>query len=128
VPVVVPALAHELQERPLAREDVHRVVVEVVEPEEPVAVVEEARHDPLFEHLAGELVAVVLAGPGGLLAVDEIELVEDGDGETVHKDRAERRTWLEARDYRVVRMGVADVERDLAGELERLEASLLAQR
>ena len=39
-------------------------------------------------------------------------------------DRAARRAWLEARDYRVINMRVADVERDLATELERLEASL----
>ena len=41
---------------------------------------------------------------------------------------AGRRTWLEARDYRVVEMGVADVERDLETELGRLEASVLEQR
>ena len=35
-----------------------------------------------------------------------------------------RKAWLEARDYRVVSMRVADVEGDLASELERLEASL----
>ena len=35
-----------------------------------------------------------------------------------------RRAWLEARDYRVVDMQVADVERDLDGELARLETGL----
>ena len=32
--------------------------------------------------------------------------------------------WLEARDYRVIEMRVADVERDLAAELVRLEGML----
>jgi tRNA/rRNA methyltransferase len=57
-----------------------------------------------------------------------IELENPDESEAIISDRAARQAWLEARDYRVVRMGVADVERDLAGELERLEASLLAQR
>jgi hypothetical protein len=41
-----------------------------------------------------------------------------------HRTRAKRRAWLEARDYRVVDLHVADVERDLDGELARLEGSL----
>ena len=39
-------------------------------------------------------------------------------------DRAGRKTWLEARDYRVIEMRVADVEADLAAELERLEKTV----
>src|SRR6266481_5004373 len=54
-----------------------------------------------------------------------IELENPDESEAIVSDRAARRAWLEARDYRVVRMRVADVERDLAGELERLEARLL---
>ena len=42
------------------------------------------------------------------------------------RDRAERRTWLEARDYRVLDMVVTDVERDLAAELDRLSQLLSA--
>ncbi len=38
------------------------------------------------------------------------------------------RAWLEARDYRVIEMRVADVERDLAAELVRLETMLLEHR
>jgi tRNA/rRNA methyltransferase len=57
-----------------------------------------------------------------------IELENPDESEAITSDRAARQAWLEARDYRVVRMRVADVERDLAGELERLEASLLEQR
>jgi tRNA/rRNA methyltransferase len=40
------------------------------------------------------------------------------------KDRAERGAWLEARGYQVVKMAVADVERDLASELDRLASFL----
>ena len=43
-------------------------------------------------------------------------------------DRAGRRTWLEARDYGVIEIDVADVERDLATELDRLEARVLDRR
>jgi tRNA/rRNA methyltransferase len=53
-----------------------------------------------------------------------IELENPGESEAIVADRAARRAWLEARDYRVINMRVADVERDLATELERLEASL----
>ena len=47
------------------------------------------------------------------------------ESEAIVADRAGRKAWLEARDYRVIEMRVGDVERDLAAELERLEASLL---
>src|SRR5205807_1875483 len=53
-----------------------------------------------------------------------IELVNANESEAIRSDRAARQAWLEARDYKVVAMTVADVERDLAKELERLEASL----
>jgi tRNA/rRNA methyltransferase len=57
-----------------------------------------------------------------------IELVNAGESDAIVADRAGRRTWLEARDYRVVEMAVADVEGDLATELDRLETSLLESR
>ncbi|WP_375789094.1 TrmJ/YjtD family RNA methyltransferase [Bradyrhizobium sp. Pha-3] len=53
-----------------------------------------------------------------------IELANPNESEAIVADRAKRRAWLEARDYRVVDMQVADVERDLDGELARLEGSL----
>jgi tRNA/rRNA methyltransferase len=53
-----------------------------------------------------------------------IELTNPGETDMIMKDRAERRSWLEDRDYRVVDIAAADVERDLATELDRL-ASLL---
>jgi tRNA/rRNA methyltransferase len=39
-------------------------------------------------------------------------------------DRASRRAWLEARDYRVIEMRAADVERDLDAELARLQGMM----
>src|ERR1700690_1957027 len=42
-----------------------------------------------------------------------IELVNPDESDAIGADRAGRRTWLEARDYRVVDMQSADVERDL---------------
>src|SRR5215468_8537458 len=50
-----------------------------------------------------------------------IELVNPGESDTILADRAARRAWLQARDYRVIEMAAADVERDLAAELERLQ-------
>ncbi|RZN10220.1 RNA methyltransferase, partial [Bradyrhizobium genosp. SA-3] len=55
-----------------------------------------------------------------------IELVNPGEGETIAADRASRRVWLEARDYRVLEIRAADVERDLEAELVRL-AGMMAQ-
>src|SRR6267154_38418 len=57
-----------------------------------------------------------------------IELINANETEVIAKDRAARQAWLEARDYRVINMQVADVERDLARELDRLESSLLEHR
>ncbi|MCC8957798.1 endonuclease domain-containing protein, partial [Bradyrhizobium sp. Pear77] len=57
-----------------------------------------------------------------------IELVNAGESDAIGTDRAKRRAWLEARDYRVVDVQVADVERDLDGELARLEGSLQQER
>src|ERR1700723_1750774 len=55
-----------------------------------------------------------------------IELTNPGESEAIVKDRAERQTWLEARDYRVLQIAVTDVERDLEAELERLQQLLPA--
>ena len=57
-----------------------------------------------------------------------IELENPGETEAIVSDRAARQAWLEARDYKVVHMRVADVERDLEVELARLEASLRGDR
>src|SRR5712675_691187 len=53
-----------------------------------------------------------------------IELENPEETEVIVSDRAAREAWLEARDYTVVAIDVADVERDLAKELARLEACL----
>jgi tRNA/rRNA methyltransferase len=53
-----------------------------------------------------------------------VELVNASESDAIVKDRAMRRAWLEARGYRVIDFAVAEVEADLAGELDRL-ASLL---
>ena len=53
-----------------------------------------------------------------------IELETPGETEAIVADRATRQAWLEARDYKVVHMRVADVERDLEGELKRLDEAL----
>jgi tRNA/rRNA methyltransferase len=49
-----------------------------------------------------------------------IEIVNADEGEAIVRERAARREWLEARGYRVVSMRAANIERDLAPELERL--------
>ncbi len=50
-----------------------------------------------------------------------IELINDGETETIARDREVRRSWLEQRGYRVIEMNVGEVERDLEKELTRLE-------
>ncbi|TPQ33358.1 RNA methyltransferase [Bradyrhizobium guangdongense] len=51
-----------------------------------------------------------------------VELVNAGESETIAADRAARREWLQARDYRVIEMPAADIEIDLEGQLARLVA------
>src|SRR6516164_745470 len=53
-----------------------------------------------------------------------IELVNEGETETIAADRTGRRAWLESRNYRVIDMTVGDIEADLNSALARLEASL----
>jgi tRNA/rRNA methyltransferase len=53
-----------------------------------------------------------------------IELENPGETEAIVADRATRQAWLEARDYKVVHMRVADVEGDLEAELVRLDEAL----
>src|SRR3981189_3048091 len=57
-----------------------------------------------------------------------IELINPDESEVIAKDRAGRQAWLEARGYRVINMPVADVEGDLAKELDRLEAGFVERR
>jgi len=53
-----------------------------------------------------------------------IELINPDETDVIVRDRATRQAWLEARDYRVVAMAAADIEGDLAAQLDQLEASL----
>jgi tRNA/rRNA methyltransferase len=53
-----------------------------------------------------------------------IELVNPDETETIVADRAARKAWLEQRDYRVVSIKTADVEANLAAELDRLQQNL----
>jgi tRNA/rRNA methyltransferase len=57
-----------------------------------------------------------------------IELINADETDVIARDRAARQAWLEARDYRVITMHVADVEGDLAAQLDRLEAGVLEKR
>jgi tRNA/rRNA methyltransferase len=57
-----------------------------------------------------------------------IELINADETEVIAKDREGRQQWLEARGYRVINMKVADVEADLAAQLDRLESGVLAGR
>ena len=54
-----------------------------------------------------------------------IELINPDETEVIGKDRAARQAWLEARGYRVVHMQVADVENDVAAELDRLASAIV---
>src|SRR6201747_1955367 len=57
-----------------------------------------------------------------------IELINPDETDVIAGDRASRQAWLEARGYRVVDIDVADVEGDLAKELDRLEAGFVERR
>jgi tRNA/rRNA methyltransferase len=57
-----------------------------------------------------------------------IELINPDETDVIAKDRAARQEWLQARGYRVIHMPVANVEGNLAAELDRLEAGLLEPR
>jgi tRNA/rRNA methyltransferase len=49
-----------------------------------------------------------------------IELVNADESEAIAQDRAARKAWLEARGYRVCVLSAAEIERDVAGQLDRL--------
>jgi tRNA/rRNA methyltransferase len=53
-----------------------------------------------------------------------IELVNADETEAIVTDRAARRQWLEARDYRVVELSSAQIESDLAAAMGRIEQCL----
>jgi tRNA/rRNA methyltransferase len=53
-----------------------------------------------------------------------IDLLPDGESPVAAKARAEKLSWLAARDYRVVTCQAAAVEHDLAGVLEQIAAAI----
>jgi tRNA/rRNA methyltransferase len=53
-----------------------------------------------------------------------IELLPDDESAAAEKARIERRTWLAARDYRVVDVAMGEVEADVAKVLDSLSAGL----
>lgn len=55
-----------------------------------------------------------------------IELVNADETDVIVTDRAARQAWLAARDYRVISVMAADIERDLAAVLDRLAAAVTA--
>jgi tRNA/rRNA methyltransferase len=55
-----------------------------------------------------------------------IEIEQPDESETIGKDRAARRVWLEARAYRVFQLRAQDIETDLPGSLDRLESVMAA--
>jgi tRNA/rRNA methyltransferase len=57
-----------------------------------------------------------------------IELINPDETEMIAHDRATRRAWLEARGYGVITIAVADIESNLAAELDRLEARVAERR
>jgi tRNA/rRNA methyltransferase len=57
-----------------------------------------------------------------------IELINPDETDVIATDRAVRQEWLRARGYRVIDMAAANVEGNLAAELDRLEAGLLERR
>jgi tRNA/rRNA methyltransferase len=57
-----------------------------------------------------------------------IELINPDETGTITGERAARQAWLEARGYRVIGIKVADIEADLASQLDWLETGLMEQR
>ena len=53
-----------------------------------------------------------------------IELVNAHESDAIRADRAARSDWLRARDYQVIEMRAADVEHDIAPQLDRLRAMI----
>lgn len=73
------------------------------------------RHEPVGRHIPD-----IVSFPLRLI----IELVPADENETARAARAERRAWLEEREYRVLDIPVADIEADLSAVLGRLEAEI----
>ena len=90
---------------------------EVLTPEEWTAA-----SDDIVIYLAGATAEELLQGHEYVMDPDEPR--SSDETEIIVSDRAARQAWLEQRGYRVVSMPSADVERDIAAELDRLESRL----
>jgi tRNA/rRNA methyltransferase len=75
------------------------------------------RHEPVGRHIPD-----VVSFPLRLI----IELVPADENEAARAGRAERRAWLEERDYRVLDIAVVEIEADLPRVLDKLEAAIAA--
>jgi tRNA/rRNA methyltransferase len=54
-----------------------------------------------------------------------IDLVPANESAAAAETRAQKRRWLEARDYRVVEVLASDAESDTAAALERIEKAIV---
>jgi tRNA/rRNA methyltransferase len=57
-----------------------------------------------------------------------IDIVPEGESEAAATARAERHAWLAGRDYRVVQIRQSELEQDVAGVLDSLEAAISGPR
>ena len=57
-----------------------------------------------------------------------IDLVPGDESAEAKKARAEKRNWLAERDYRIIEVRDAEVEKDLPRLLDRLNAAILEHR
>ncbi|MEW6450728.1 MAG: TrmJ/YjtD family RNA methyltransferase [Pseudomonadota bacterium] len=73
------------------------------------------RHEPVGRHIPD-----IVSFPLRLI----IELVPSDENATARTGRAERRVWMEEREYRVLDIPVADIEKDLAAVLDRLAEAI----
>ncbi|HEY0236965.1 MAG TPA: DUF559 domain-containing protein, partial [Afipia sp.] len=53
-----------------------------------------------------------------------IEIVNDGESETIARDRAARTAWLQERGYRVCALPAKRIENDLAATLSLIESEI----
>jgi hypothetical protein len=53
-----------------------------------------------------------------------IDLVPADEAAAAAKARAEKRTWLDAHDYKIVGIFATDVESDMAAALSRIETAI----
>ena len=53
-----------------------------------------------------------------------IDIVPDGESEAAAKSRAERHAWLRERDYQVVQIRQSELEQDVGGVLDSLDAAI----